>query len=271
MHASACELVDDVGHRVILSHPAQRIISLEPDVTEILFAVGAGSKIIGVMQGSDWPRAAKKIPVVAAFDHIDAEHIVLLKPDLVIAPDDHDLMMQLMKINAPIFFVHSRYLSDIPKHLRQFGCLTGLTKKAEAEARKFEKHYRALVQRYKSTKKTKVFYIVWSKPLFTITQSNWINEVIELCGGQNIYAELPGASPSVSFESVLEKAPDVIISTQSNPQWQQAWQAWPVIPAVKNHRLFTVNQDRLERAGPRVLDAADQVCEILAGVRINQH
>jgi len=245
----------------------QRIISLAPDITELLFAAGLGDKIVGVMAYSDYPVAAKKIPIVAAFDHIDAEKILSLKPTIIVVPKIRSLEKQLSVLSLPIIYIELNHLTDIPKNLIKLGNLFGSQNIAFSNAKKFEKNYFALLVKYKNVKKIKVFYQIWSKPLLTITKNNWINDVIELCGGQNIFVNLSGSAPEISFESVVLKQPEVILSSNSKLDWQNDWRAWTQIPAVKHHHLFTINSDQIERASPRVLVGARQICRILAGAR----
>lgn len=263
----ACEIIDDSNKSFVFTKPVQRVISLAPDITELLFSAGANKQVVGVMQGSDWPSSVKHIPVVAAFDHIDAEKILALHPDLIIAPMTQSLNRQLEKISLPVFYIHIEKLQDIPIKIRQFGCMLNTKKTAETSARQFEHHYDALLHHYKNTKKITVFYEVWSKPLFTVSKNNWIDDVIILCGGQNIFADIQNDSPEVNIESVITRAPDVIIGAASDPDWQNTWKPWTSIPAVKQHYLFSINPDEIERAGPRVLDGADRVCQWLAEVR----
>lgn len=243
-----------------------RIISLAPNITELLFAAGAGKKIVGVMAYSDYPSAAKKIPIVAVFDHLDAERILLLKPDIIFASKTRALSKQLAALSLPTVFIEIQNLLDIPKQLRRIGQIVGTQKIAEQAAKSFEKQYQKLLIRYQHVKKITVFYEIWSPPLLTISQNNWINDVIDLCGGQNIFTTLMGSAPSVGMESVIVRRPQVILSSM-HANWQKAWQSWPQIPAVKYHHLFTLNPDLIERPGPRVLKGARQVCRFLMLVR----
>jgi iron complex transport system substrate-binding protein len=266
----ACDVVDDAGNHIHFSQSAKRIISLAPDLTELLFAAGAGGAIVGVMQGSDYPRAAKKIPVVASYNTLNSEVILTLHPDLVAAWAGGSSAAQLQQLKAlgiPIFLSHQRDLKDIPETLRKLGCLAGTTKTANQAAAIFLQRYQNLQQRYSQKKILAVFYEMWPHPLITVNKDSWISQIIVLCGGKNIFANAHGVAPQVSMEAVLALNPEVILSTATAADWRKIWQAWPQLSAVKKQFIYSIPPDWLERAGPRVLDGADAVCRDIDAAR----
>jgi iron complex transport system substrate-binding protein len=265
----ACELIDDEGNVIKLIRPAERIVSLAPDLTEILFAADAGDKLVGVVQGSDYPVAAKKIPIVATYNSIDLEKVLALHSDLIIAWTETSYLSQLKKLGIPIYLSHQKKLTDIANTLKKFGCLAGTEKYADAAADAFLERYQALQKKYRHSKPLTVFYQVWPIPLITITKNSWINEVISVCGGQNIFADLKGIAPEVSLEAVIAANPDVIIGTRSvqnslASEPLQQWQHWSQLAAVQSKRLFTIDPDLIERASPRVLDGVERICGFLS-------
>jgi len=231
---------------------SERIVSLAPDITESLFAVGAGKQVVGVMQGSDYPPAAQKIPVVAAFDHIDTERLLKMQPDLIVAWAVGRLPHALRRLKIPVYFVHPEKLQDIPHTLRQLGCLSGHQKKADAAALIFESGIAALKKSHQGVRKIRVFYEVWSHPLMTITRASWINDVIELCGGENVFAGLSGVAPVVDREAVLSAHPEVVATTATQAVWSPKG-----IPVIR------LEADMIDRAGPRLLLAARALCREL--------
>ncbi len=261
--ANACEVIDDAGQKIKLAHPAQRIISLAPDLTEILFAAGASKHIIGVMQGSDYPEAAKTIPVIANYNSIDVETIVALRPDLIVAWSEESFAEKLKTLGIPVYFSQQKKITDIPDTLKRLGCLAGTEKMANQAAEQFSQRYLLLQKKYSHKKVVSVFYQVWPKPLVTISKASWINDVISLCGGKNIFANLKGAAPEVNLEAVLVANPEVIIGTDTKLDWEKMWSAWPQISAVYNQHLFAINPDWVERAGPRLLVGVDAICRDL--------
>lgn len=263
----ACEVIDDAGHRIKLAHSAQRIVSLAPDLTEILFATGAGKQIVGVMQNSDYPPTAKKIPIVASYNSVDLEKIVTLHPDLIVLWSEGKLAESLRKLNIPIYVSHQKKITDIPNTLFRLGCLAGTEKAADAAALKFTQHYHQLEKKYAQKKKITVFYQVWSEPLMTVSEASWINDVITLCGGRNIFANLKGAAPVVSLETVLTMNPEVIIAAGKKQDWKKLWDKWPRLLAVKKQQLFTLTPDLIERASPRILEGAEEMCKVIEVAR----
>ncbi len=269
--ANACVVYDDAGVRIALSHPAKRIISLAPDLTELLFAAGAGKQIVGVIKGSDYPTEANTIPIVASFNQLDLERIATLHPDLIVVWADSHLVEQLKKLDSPVYVSQQRKLTDIPHTLQRLGCLAGTSRVANSAAKQFFLHYHQLQKKYSTQKKLPVFYQVWPQPLMTITKASWINEVITLCGGKNIFADLIGVAPEVSVEAVIRQNPAVIIGSKSQYTWQRQWDKWPELFAVKKKAVYAIDADLIARAGPRVLEGAEEMCYCIAQSRNTEH
>jgi iron complex transport system substrate-binding protein len=263
----ACEVVDDLGRVVKLQNPAKRIVSLAPDITENLFAVGAGDHIVGVMQGSDYPLAAKKIRVVAQYNAIDSETILRLKPDLIVAWTDGVSVSQWEKWGIPVFFSRPKKLTDIPVTLKKLGCLVGNEKIANEAAKSYLERYSQLSKQYTQTMPVTVFYQIWSNPLMTVTKQSWIGEAITFCGGKNIFADLKGVSPEVSIESIVVANPDTIVSADKSEEWKKSWQPWNSLRAVKQHLLVSMDPDLIARASPRLLDGVSQLCRSIDDAR----
>jgi len=258
--AFACEVTDDLGRTVSLPSPAKRIISLAPDATENLFAIGAGNHIVGVMQGSDYPSAAKKIPVVARYNAIDTEMILSLHPDLIVAWSEGGNIKQLEKKGIAVYVSHTKKLTDIPNTLQKLGCLVGNAKKANEVANAYLQRYSALSKQYTQAKPVTVFYQLWPNPLITITSQSWINEAISFCGGRNIFAHLKTMAPEVTIESVIVKNPDMIVGADKKDDWKKSWQSWPTLRAAKHQLLVNINPDLIERASVRLLDGVSELC-----------
>jgi len=271
-HASV-NVVDDKGRTVTLQHPAKRIISLAPHITESLFAAGAGDKIIGAVSYSDYPEAAKKIPRVGSYSTLDLEKIISLKPDLVIAWSSGNNYKQIEKMKTfglTVFLSEPRYPQDIANTIQRFGVLAGTSKVADKEKNLFLQHYHKLKLRYSSKRKVKVFYQIWNKPIMTISGHHLISDIIELCGGENVFSDLKTLTPKISVEAVLAVKPDVIISGgmgEAHSEWIGAWKNWKRLPAVKNEQLYFINPDLMQRVGPRILQGADQLCKLLDAAR----
>jgi len=263
--AYACIVSDDARNRIERYQAAQRIISLAPDITETLFAIGAGQHVVGVIAGSDYPLAAQTIPLVGSYNGLDLEKIISLHPDLIVTWG-HTFSRQLAvlkKLGIPVYITQPERLEDIPRTMRNLGCLAGTEKMATQAAQHFSHELAALQTRFHAEKPITVFYQIGGYSLITINKSSWINQVITLCGGKNIFAEASFTAPEVSWEAVVSANPQAIIDSDTNDHWKKNWMKWQAVFAVKHHALFTIHPDLIERAGPRLWMGAAQVCEKL--------
>ncbi len=264
---------DDAGNTVTLVQPAKRIISLAPHVTELLFAAGAGQHIVGAVSYSDYPDAAKKLPRVGAYNAFDLEAIVALKPDLVVAWESANPAAALEKLQAlsiPVFYSEPRRLEDVASSLERFGKLAATEDVAKTASAMFRKQLAGLRAKYSTKKPVSVFYQVWHQPLMTINGEHIISQVIELCGGRNVFSDLPTLAPKISLEAALQKDPEVIVAGNSalnHPGWKDDWKRWSDLRAVKNGHLFYVNPDIIQRHTPRILQGAEVLCKQIEMVR----
>ncbi len=266
-------VTDDEGREITLAAPAQRIVSLAPHVTEVLFAAGAGSRIVGAVAYSDYPPEATEIPRVGGYVSIDLEAVVALRPDLVIAWSSGNREAHLNKFAAlgiPVFMNESRRLDDVAHSLERFGRLAGTATTANAAATAFRDRHRQLIERFSSQPPITVFYQIWNDPLMTINGEHMISDVIALCGGQNVFASLPQLAPQIGTEAVLRAAPEVIVASgmgEARPEWLDRWRDWRGLPAAQAANLYFVPPDLIQRPTPRILDGAEIVCEALADAR----
>ena len=274
---SALEVQDDVGNRVVLKKPATRIISLAPHVTEMLFAVGAGNKIIGAVDYSDYPEAAKALPRVGGYSRLDVERIVSLKPELIVAWQDGNgkaVIKRLKQLGMSVYVTEPVEVLDVADNLERLALLTGNKGKGSKSATQFRANYARLQQQYSKKTRVSVFYQLWHQPLMTATDNHLIGKVISLCGGQNVFAGLASLTPKVGLESVLAANPQVIIASgmeAARPEWLDDWRRWKQLRAVQNEHLFFIPPDILQRHSPRILEGAQQLCLLLDQVRQSQH
>lgn len=259
----AFSVTDDQKHVVQLEKPATRIISLAPDITEILFALGAGSQIVGVIAGSDYPLAAKNITLVGSYRGLDLERIVMLHPDLVINWSNNFFkqIAILKTLNIPVYTTAPQKLEDISHSLAVLGILTGKGQAGLAQAAQFNQSLNTLRKQYANAPQYSVFYQLGSYGLLTINKESWINQVITLCHGHNIFAQVRNITPMVSLEAVLNANPQVIITDSKDPNWTENWKKWHKIEAVRNGSLYAIPPEWIDRAGPRLLWGAKRMCE----------
>ncbi|APR03337.1 cobalamin-binding protein [Thauera chlorobenzoica] len=271
--AAQVDITDDSGHRLVLKGPAQRIVSLAPHVTEILFAAGAGDKVVGVVAYSDYPEAARKLPQVGGYTQIDLEAIAALRPDLVIgwpsgnrsAPLEH-----LRALGIPVYLNEPRSLDAVAHSLEQFGRLAGSEAPAQAAATAFRERRAALAARYRERPAVRTFYQIWDRPLMTVNDEHLIADVIRLCGGRNVFGQLSQLAPTIGVEAVLAADPEAIVASgmgEGRPEWLDQWKRWPQLEATRRDNLFFIPPERIQRHTPRILDGAQLLCEQLEQAR----
>ena len=255
------------------SAPPRRIVSLTPHITELLFAIGAGEWIVGTVQFSNYPPEAQKIPRIGSHEQFDMEAILKLAPDLVIGWPGGNPQAQLKKLEQlgfSLFYSDPKRMTDIPLDMRRLGERVGTTAIASAQATKFEQAYQQLRQRFANKTKVRVFYQIWNHPLMTVNGQHLIDDIIRLCGGDNIFAALPILAPTVSIEAVLQADPQAIIASgmaEERPEWLDDWRQWPQLTAVSQNNLFVIPPDLIQRHTPRIIMGATKMCEHLEAVR----
>ena len=267
-------LTDDRGRSVRLNHSARRIISLSPNITELVFAAGAGDKLVGVSSYSDYPDVAKFIPSIGDSSSLDLERIVALKPDLVIAWGSGNKVAdidKLERLGLTVFVTEATNLEDIPRLLRKTGKLAGTLEIAELAASAYDVDLRKIKQRYRTRQQVRVLYLIWHQPLMTVSGNHIISDIINICGGINVFAAAPSLTLVISAESLLETDPQIIISStpivSAGTGARELWQRFPHIRAVRNNHLFFVHPDLIHRQTPRMLQATKTVCEQIEGAR----
>ncbi|MBC3871806.1 cobalamin-binding protein [Undibacterium oligocarboniphilum] len=269
----AISVTDDMGNTVRLSRPAQRVISLSPHVTELIFAAGGGAKIVGTVSYSDYPAAAKEIPRIGDNRLVDMERIMALKPDLLVVwmHGAFDKQQErLRQSGIPFFFSEPHRLAQVPETLQKFGSLLGTEAQAQQAAAEFRQQLQQLQSLYGGKPIVRTFYQVWHQPLYTLNDRHIVSDAIRLCGGENIFGRLTTIAPVVSMEAVLQENPEAIISSESPDQRSNSmtqWKALTTLLAVRNQNLVTINGDLMNRPGPRIIDGARAICEALEQAR----
>lgn len=266
-------VTDDTGRSVMLPRPAQRIVSLAPHLTELLFAAGAGKQVVGAVSYSDYPAEAKALPRVGGYTSVDLEAVAALKPDLVIAWKSGNRNAHLDRLAAlgiPVFVNEPRHLDDVARSLRTLGQLAGTDAAAEQAASQFGQRRDALRVRYAERPRVPMFYQIWNQPLMTINGEHLISDVIRLCGGENVFASLTQLAPNIGVEAVLAANPEVIVASgmgESRPEWLDQWKRWPALQATVAGNLYFIPPEIVQRHTPRILDGAQRLCEQLEEAR----
>ena len=265
---AAVTVVDDSGARVTLRRPATRVISMAPHVTELLFAAGGGTRVVGAINFSDYPEAAKKLPVVGSSSQLDMERVLVLKPDLLVVWQSGNTARQLEQLRQtgiPIFYSEPTRLEHVADSLIRFGQLLGTEPAAQEAAQNFRSKIAALEARYAKRPPVRLFYQIWDKPLYTLNNTQIASDAIRVCGGVNIFGRLAVKAPVVSTEAVLEQDPEAIIGSvrdDSPEAGLNVWRPFKGMLAVKRGNLFSPPES-LTRAGPRMVAGVTDLCEKL--------
>jgi len=268
---AAITVKDDGGQTVTVAKPALRIISLAPSVTELLFAAGGGSRVVGAVNYSDFPEAAKRIPRIGSNREIDMELLISLKPDLIVAwrHNSSDRQIEMVRqLGIPVFQSDAQTLDAIPDSVERLGQLMGTDATAKAAAAALRTQLASLRKQYAGRAPVRVFYQVWDKPLYTLSGKHILTDAMHLCGGVNVFDKLAVTAPVVTLESVLQENPEVIIATaEKNYGGVLLWKPYGTMTAVSRNNLFTLDGHLLNRAGPRMIQGTATMCEVLEQAR----
>lgn len=264
---------DDLGQELVLDQPARRIISLAPHATEVLFAAGAGARVVGVVSHSDYPPEAGRLPRVGGYHALDYEAILALRPDLVVAWQSGNgpaTVTRLRDMGLSVYVSEPRTLEDVARNLERLGRLAGSAEDGDKAAAAFRAGRDRLRERYRDRPPVTVFYQIWNRPLMTLNGQHLVSQVIRLCGGVNVFADLPALAPTVDTEAVLASDPQVIVASgmaEERPEWLDGWRRWPGLRAVRNGQLHVIPPAIMQRHGPRILQGAERLCGILEQAR----
>ncbi|SAL62188.1 vitamin B12 transport protein [Caballeronia cordobensis] len=275
--AHAITVTDDSGASVTLTKPAERVVSLAPHVTELLFAAGGGARIVGAVTYSDYPKEAQAIPRVGDNKALDLERIVALHPDLIVVWRHGNAARQMDRLQAlgiPIYFSEPKHLDDIAASIGKLGALLGTQTSAQAASNAFTRDIAQLRARYAQRPPVSVFYQVWDDPLMTLNRDNVFDEVIGLCGGVNVFAEEKPRVPTISTEAVLAANPEAIVTATPGATKPERtlpaldrWKRWPALTAVSRGNLFGIDGDLINRPTPRLALGAAELCRDLDAAR----
>lgn len=250
-------VADDAGDTARLVLPARRIVSLNPAATELLFAIGAGSGVVGRTEWCDYPPAAKAVPSLGDGINPNLEAIVARKPDLVLlyaSGQNTEAARRLAGLGVPALRFRTDSLSDVPRLARVFGRLTGREASADSVARSFETELASATVPTPARRPT-VFLLVWDQPPMTVGRGSFLTELIERAGGENVFADVASSSAPVSIEAVAARNPDVILLLGTEPPAFAVRPEWQVVRAVREQRFVRADGSEFSRPSPRAPEA----------------
>jgi iron complex transport system substrate-binding protein len=273
--AHAVVLADDLGVKVELEMPPQRIVSLAPSNTELLFALGLGSRVVGVTRYCTYPEAASGIEKVADYNTISVEKVMALRPDLVVAArgNDKEGLMTLRRMGIQVFSLDIQSVAQLLTAIERLGRLGGV----EAQAAELKQELEGRVTKVRArvgsaATRPRVMWGYWGEPIFTAGAQTMIDDVFTLAGGTNVGRQAPGAWPQVSLEVLVAWAPEVIVTTTQMGGAEEfgreienlkEMDGWKMLPAVRDGRVYAIDGDLLNRPGPRLIDALEQIAAYL--------
>lgn len=260
---AAIRVTDDAGRTVALPAPAHRIVSLAPNITDTLYAAGAGSFVVGTSRFSEHPDAARHIPVVGDATMLDLERIVALRPDLILVWKSGTPAAQvdkLARLGIPIYYAETTRLADIPAATRRFGQLAGTEAVANANALAFTRALEGLRSAFIGKKRLKVFFQIWDRPLMTVGRAQMISDALDLCGGENIFNDLTQAAPTVGREAVLARQPDVIMTAGGEGDSLAPWKQAGALAAARYGNVMVIDAPTLALPSPSILPSVRTLC-----------
>ena len=267
------KVVDYSGTLVVLTKPAERIITLSPHITENMFSAGAGDKIVASVDYANFPDAAKALPRVGGFNISSVETLVSYKPDLIIfwgSGNPQKLLRRLRKLNYPVYVDEPKKLEDVARSIKDFGTLTGTQTHANKIADDYLKQLNTLSLTYREARKVGILYQIWHDPLQTLGSHHLVSDVMQICGGTNVYSDAVSIAPVISLESVFERNPEVILASgvdDTPPTWLDEWRKYPQLSAVKHDNLLFIPPDLIQRHTLRILQGTENLCAQLDKVR----
>jgi len=243
---------------------AQRIVTLAPHLTELVYAAGAGERLVGTVAHSDHPAAARRLPRIGDAASIDQERLVALRPDLILAWRDGTpahVVDRLRRLGLRVESSHIDRLDAVPDELRRIGRLVASPASADTAATVLEQRIHALPR--PQGRPIKVFYQLWDRPLYTIGGGHFIDDIIRRCGGINLFADLRSPAASVDPETILVRAPEAIVAAaepDTARQWFARWRRYASLPASRAGRFAAAPPEWLNQPGPRLIDGAEWLC-----------
>ena len=267
--SAAREITDDAGRRVSLPATVDRVVSLAPNLTEIMFAVGAGDRLVGRTSYCDYPAEAKAVAEVGDTLHPSLERIIALKPQVVLVSTASQLEVftnQLQGQNIAVYVTDPHNLEGVFRSIAQIGEIVGKKDEANLLVQKLRDRTNAVEQGVKDKPPVKVFYQASGEPLYTAGHDSYVTDLMRRAGGVSVTAGVPGAWPKFSNESALAARPEAIIlptGGSMGPANANVAEALRQSPAVLQGRVYKINDDHLARPGPRLVDGLEEMAHAL--------
>ena len=262
---------DEVGREVTFPFPPKRIVSLAPNVTEILFSLGLDEEIVGVSIHCNFPEKANTKVRIGSYIRLDFEKIISLNPNLIIATgagNTRDMVDRLGQLGFSTYVIYPKNFSDILKNIAHIGQVVNREKEARVIIEGLRKRSQRVIELTKDLPRPKVFIQIGEAPLVTVGKGSFADDLIRLAGGENIAGKEKEVYPRFGMEEILKRSPEVIVISSMNPKGDyqkvlQEWNRWKTIPAVKNGRVHIIDSDLIDRPSPRIIEGLEEFASIL--------
>jgi len=277
-YAFTLKYMDEVGREVtFLSHP-QRIVSLAPNITEILFGLGLDEEIMGVSIHCNFPEKARSKAKVGSYISLDFEKITSLKPDLIIATgvgNTREMVDRLEKLGFPTYVIYPKNFNDILQSIAHIGEIVDKRKEARVIIEGMGERRQRVIELTKGLPPPRVFIQIGDAPIVTVGKGSFADDLIRLAGGENIAGKEKEVYPRFGMEEILKRSPEVIVISSMNPKSDyqkilQEWSRWKAIPAVKNGRIHLIDSDLIDRPSPRIIDGLEEFARVLHPEKFNK-
>jgi len=265
--SATIKLKDEVGREVTFPFPPKRIISLAPNITEILFTLGLDEEIAGVSIHCNFPEKVKDKVQVGSYISLDFERIVSLKPDLVIATgagNTREMVDRLGKLGFPTYVIFPKNFNDILQSIAHLGQVVGRAKEAGAIIQDMKRRRQKVIELTRDLHRPKVFLQIGEAPIVTVGKGSFGDDLIYLAGGENISRNEKERYPRLGVEEILKRSPEVILISSMNPRGDygrilQQWGRWKALPAVENGRIHLIDSDLIDRPSPRIIEGLEEM------------
>jgi iron complex transport system substrate-binding protein len=265
------KFIDEVGREAIIPFPPKRIVSLAPNITEILFSLGLDEEIVGVSIHCNFPEKAKSKVRVGTYIRLDFEKITSLNPDLIIATaagNTRDMVDRLGTLGFPTYVIYPKNFNDILKNIAHIGQVVNREQEARVIIEEMRKRSQRIVELTNGLPRPKVFIQIGDAPVVTVGKGSFADDLIRLVGGENIAGKEKEVYPRFGMEEILKRSPEVIVISSMNPRGDyqkilQEWNRWKTIPAIKNGRIHLIDSDLIDRPSPRIIDGLEELARVL--------
>jgi iron complex transport system substrate-binding protein len=269
LHAAAFH--DSLGRAVTLSSAPMRLISLAPSVTEMIYFLGLGDRLVGVTRFSSFPREARSKPKVGTYTNINIEKVISLDPDLVIGTMDgnrrEDVEM-LEEVAIPVYVINPRTVGQVLDTLERLGEICGVTDRSQRRVFSLRERVLRVERAVRHRERPLVLLVINVKPLMSVNGNTIHHNIIHMAGGRNMTGDQPITYPKLNMEEVIRKGPDVIIisSMEKGREFENAkqeWFRWPTVPAVSNGKVYLIDSDLIDRPAPRIVSGLEEIARLL--------